>query len=176
MKALIVYESMFGNTESIAQAVAEGLTPTMQVELRTVNEAPLEVPGDVDLLVLGAPTHAFSLSRPNTRMEARRQGATKGDAVLAMREWLAAVQPRGSVTAATFDTRVAKVRHLPGSAARKVVQILARRGFGHIMARESFYVADVGGPLLDGEEDRACRWAASLAGRMPADANRPAAG
>lgn len=176
MKALIVYESMFGNTETIARAVAEGLTPTVQVELRAVSDAPLEVPGDVDLLVLGAPTHAFSLSRPNTRMEARRQGATKGDAVLGMREWLAAAHPRGSVAAAAFDTRVAKVRHLPGSAARKVAQILMRRGFGQIVARESFYVADVGGPLLGGEEDRARRWATSLAGRMPADAGRPAAG
>jgi hypothetical protein len=176
MKALVVYESMFGNTETIARAVADGLAPTMQVELRAVSHAAPGVPHDVDLIVLGAPTHAFTLSRPSTRMEALRQGATEGEEAVGMREWLAAAKPHGSIVAATFDTRAAKVRHLPGSAARKVARILGQRGFGRIVARESFYVTDVSGPLLSGETARARLWAASLPGRMPIDASRPAVG
>ena len=75
MKALMVYESMFGNTAEIARAVSEGMAPEMDVDLREVNDAPAAVTDSVDLMVVGGPTHAFSLSRASTRADAVRQGA-----------------------------------------------------------------------------------------------------
>ena len=67
MRALVVYESMFGNTEAVARAVADGLAEMHDVDLREVSQAPIAVIARVDLIVVGGPTHAFSLSRPATR-------------------------------------------------------------------------------------------------------------
>lgn len=69
-RALIVYESMFGNTATVAAAIADGLRELRYaVAICDVAWAPCS-PLDADLLVIGAPTHAFSLSRPSTRSDA----------------------------------------------------------------------------------------------------------
>src|SRR5262245_29362950 len=92
MRALLVYESMFGCTREVAGAVAQGLADAgFDVDLREVGEAPTDVVGEVDLLVVGAPTHAFSLSRPSTRRDAVRQGAPAAAAETGLREWLGAL-------------------------------------------------------------------------------------
>ena len=71
MRALLVYESMFGSTSEVARAVREGLTAEgVDVALHEVRSAPAAADADFDLLVVGAPTHAFSLSRPTTRRDA----------------------------------------------------------------------------------------------------------
>ncbi len=170
MRALVVYESMFGNTERVAQAVADELARSMEVDLREVSQAPAaihDLADMVDLIVVGGPTHAFSLSRPSTREGAIGRGATQGSAEVGVREWLEAL-PCGphSESLATFDTRVSKVRHLPGSAARKAERITRSHGYPRALSRESFYVEDVSGPLLPGELDRAREWAADLALRV----------
>ena len=67
MKALIVYESMFGNTAKVAHAVADGLGVHMAVELVQAGKAPAPLTDPVDLVVVGGPTHAFSMSRASTR-------------------------------------------------------------------------------------------------------------
>jgi hypothetical protein len=64
---------------------------------------------------------------------------------------------------ATFDTRVGKVRHLPGSAAKSAAKALRKIGYTAVVPPESFWVADVAGPLLDGELDRARAWGEELA-------------
>jgi hypothetical protein len=163
MKALLVYESMFGNTAQVARAVAAGLGETMEVEVRDVSTLPPGTGDPVELIVVGAPTHAFSLSRPSTRGDAIRQGATDGNPGVGLREWLAGL-PGGShrELVAAFDTRVDKVRRLPGSAARKAARIARGRGFPAVGV-ESFYVADTAGPLLPGERDRATAWGRQLA-------------
>lgn len=136
----------------------------MTVEVHEVADAPAAIHGLVDLIVVGAPTHAFSLSRPNTRADAVRQGAPAASAGRGVREWLEAL-PTGphSETVATFDTRVDKVRHLPGSAAKKADKLAREHGYHKAMARESFYVEDVAGPLLAGELERAGDWGRTLA-------------
>ena len=73
MRARVVYESMFGNTQVIAQAVAEGLAMNMTVDLEEVGSAATEMSGDVGLLVVGGPTHAFGMSRERTRESAAEQ-------------------------------------------------------------------------------------------------------
>src|SRR5690606_22642564 len=66
MRALVVYESMFGNTQAVARAVAEGMSPRLATEVVEVGTAPATVDQDVSVLVVGAPTHGMTLSRPDT--------------------------------------------------------------------------------------------------------------
>lgn len=162
MKALVVYESMFGNTEQVARAVARGLSEQMDVEIMDVSEAPTPITQFVDLIVVGGPTHAFSLSKPATRAEAIKQGGSHGHRELGLREWLSALS-RGphSELVASFDTRVQQVRHLPGSAAKRAERMAGRLGYERI-GRESFYVVDSAGPLEPGEADRAEAWGRQL--------------
>ena len=166
MKALLVYESMFGNTEEVARAVARGLSDRMEVELRDVSEAPSPITEFLDLIVVGGPTHAFSMSKPGTRAEAIRQGAEHGHEEVGLREWLSGL-PRGphSEMVATFDTRAEQVRHLPGSAARKASRQFDRLGY-ELIGRESFFVTASSGPLEAGELGRAEAWGRHLAMEM----------
>ena len=90
MKALVVYESMFGNTEQIARAVAAGLAESIEVQLAEVADAPMEADPDVALIVAGGPTHACSMSRTSTRADAVSKGAHIDEAEFGLREWLAA--------------------------------------------------------------------------------------
>lgn len=164
MVALVVYESVFGNTRTVAEAVAQGLGS--QVELVEVDLAPARLGADVDLLVVGGPTHAFGMTRTSTRQDAAKQS---GRLLVAdrtgIREWLdllpAVDRP---VDAATFDTRVKRPR-VPGSAARAAQRRLRRLGFRIIRPATSFWVHGKEGPLHDGERDRALAWGADLAER-----------
>lgn len=161
-KALVVYESMFGNTHAVAEAVTEGLRTAVDTSLVDVGDAPLAIPDDIDLVVVGGPTHAFGMSRPSTRESAVDQGAGREAAEHGgIREWIAAVvAPEGLPTAA-FDTKVAKP-HLPGSAAKAAERKLRRRGFRQLADPVTFYVAGTTGDLLDGELDRARAWGVTL--------------
>ena len=164
MKALVVYESLWGNTEKVARAVAAGLAETAEVTVADVGALP-ELSADLDLLVAGGPTHAFSMTRASTREDAVRQGATHDPGPVGLREWLAQLPEDGPhPVVATFDTRVDKVRHLPGSAAHSAARVARRHGYSAAGVK-SFYVDDVDGPLLPGEEDRAATWGRELAGR-----------
>lgn len=165
MKAAVVFESMWGNTEAVARAVAEGLGD--RAVLVEVSAAGHDLADDVDLLVIGGPTHAFSMSRQTTRQDAARQGAPAPDVAVGIREWLADLPPSDRRAVATFDTRVTKVRRLPGSAAKKAAGEVRRRRLGRLLGTESFYVADVAGPLLDGELERARQWGADLVSHSP---------
>ncbi|RZT16765.1 hypothetical protein EV649_4298 [Kribbella sp. VKM Ac-2569] len=168
--ALIVYESMFGNTERIARAVRDGLRAYLPAETVPVNQAPDVVPADVRLLVVGGPTHAFSMSRLSTRQDAWKQGGLVTPVEVGIREWLAAMkQPAGDqvkrLQVTTFDTRIARVRRLPGSAARSAAKLLRRRGYQMLTTSESFFVNETTGPIRDVEIERAERWGAEL-GRL----------
>lgn len=173
MKALVVYESLFGNTEQVARAIADGLGEHVQVDLTPVGVSSAALTDPVDLVVLGGPTHAFSMTRDRTREDAVRQGADPSHAGTGIRDWIEALQPgpHGELLA-TFDTRVTKVRKLPGSAAKAAARALHKRGFVEAAPPESFYVADVGGPLEEGEVERARAWGerlgATVAHRSPA--------
>lgn len=161
MSTLVVYESRWGNTETVARAVAEGIGhDTVVVH---VSDAPVPVPGDVDLLVVGGPTHAFSLSRATTRRDAIAKGAPDAPSDRGVREWLAQLTASADLDVATFGTRVGSVRHLPGSAARAAGREVRRRHLGRLVATMSFYVDDMAGPLLEGELDRARVWGQQLA-------------
>jgi flavodoxin len=163
----VVYESLFGNTARIAEAIAEGMKEHLEVELHNVVEG--TQPDRWDLIVVGGPTHAFSMSRPSTREDAVTQGAT-ADPSMGLREWLDQLPDGNGTPFAVFDTRVDIVRRLPGSAAKAAAKVIRRRGYQPLTRPESFYVQDTPGPLLDGETQRAEVWgrqlSESLAGSM----------
>lgn len=164
MKALIIYESMFGNTLALAEQIAKGMTEVVETELTEVGDAPA-VPGeDIGLLVIGGPTHAFSMSRATTRESAREETdkplVSKG---IGIREWLEALpRSKKKIPAAAFDSRVDKPR-LPGSAAAAAEKRLKRAGYRLPDGIESFYVEGMTGPLVDGELERARAWGKTIA-------------
>lgn len=163
MRALVVYESMFGNTRAIAETIADGVAVHMPAEAVEVGSAPAAIGGDVRLLVVGGPTHAFGLSRPSTREDAAKQSS--GPLVsggIGIREWIAALSgAREGMAVAVFDTRIDTPR-LPGSAARAAAKRLRKRGFDLLAPPETFYVGGSSGPLIAGETDRARDWGATL--------------
>jgi hypothetical protein len=171
-RALVVFESLFGDARAIAHAIADGLSPTIPTDVVAAADAPAEVPGDVRLLVVGGPNHALSMPRPSTREGAMKQyGAEVADPSRGLHEWLDAVRVVGQDTrAAAFDTRsdhpklLVKMDH----ASRTEEKLLRRHGLRIVAPAEHFYVADAKGPLLDGEQDRARQWGASLAERLAA--------
>lgn len=169
MQALIVYESAWGNTQEIAEAISQGLSEEdIDCQLSDIQEAPALNQVDVDLLVVGAPTHAFGLSREATREEAHHRGGAL--IVSGIREWFDSAPV--SLTVATFDTHV---RHpnLPGHASRKAAKKLRKLGCTLLTDPESFNVEDYDGPLSPGEHDRARAWGHELGrrlmGRYPAE-------
>lgn len=171
-RVLVVYESMFGNTEQVARGIASGLSAHCAVEMVDVDTAPSAAEPAVALLVVGGPTHAFSMSRVATREDAHRQGARQGSSARGIREWLQAARLAPGQPIALFDTRVAKVRRLPGSAARAALRVARRRGLEPLDGPRSFYVDDVKGPLSDGELAAATSWGDALGTLL--DQERPA--
>ncbi len=169
MTALVVYESLFGNTKGVAEAVAAGLGEHGEVRCLEVSEHLVLAP-DVDLLVVGGPTHAFGLSRPTTRADAQQQAGPgmPMQVQTGLREWLEQLpRPGRAVSFAAFDTRVDRPR-LPGSAARKATRMLRDKGLRQCADPQSFWVHGVPGPLLAGEADRAVAWGRSLGARARA--------
>jgi hypothetical protein len=170
MKVVLVCESLYGNTEVLAAAVSAGLKAAgASTTFIEVGEAYTRHPqlAECDLLVVAAPTHALSLSRPESRADAVTRGADPRRQEIGVREWLATLDvelpasgPRPVV--AVFDTRVGKAKHWPGSAAAKATRELRKAGF-EVLERTSFYVDGVTGPVALGEIERALAWGTSLA-------------
>jgi hypothetical protein len=173
MDALVVVESVFGNTRSIAEAVAEGLGPRSHARVVDVARFDSAAPGaldGIDLLVVGGPTHAFGMTRAATRRSAAEQaGEGAVPAERGLREWLAALPraERGRL-AATFDTRMDRPR-MPGSAAAGAARRLRGLGYRMVTGPASFRVTGTPGPLVPGELERARLWAAGLVTRIVAD-------
>lgn len=161
MRALVVYESMFGNTGKIASAVADGMADGADVSVVNVVDAPAVLPGDVDLLVVGGPTHVFSMSRVSTRRSAARRGAAYTDLPEGIREWLQALPAAPSAcTFAAFDTRV-DMPLLPGAASHAATRQAKKLGFT-VLEPASFLVEGYEGPIVAGQLERARDWGHGL--------------
>lgn len=171
MHALVVYESMFGNTLEVARAVADGIREEQDdslIDVAEVGSTPAVGP-DIDLLVVGGPTHAFGMTRPSTRESARgqvdsslapKEQLSQG---IGVREWLDDLPISHShLLCATFDTRVHAPR-VPGSAARGMVKRLRSKGYAEADEPHTFWVTGTEGPVLDGELSRAREWGRTLA-------------
>ena len=155
MSALVMYDSVFGNTEKIARAIADALGPHGSVEMLRAGEiTPARLTG-LDLLVVGSPTRGF---RPTEAVAITLKGL-RGRSLQGMR-------------VAAFDTRFkadeldsAGMRFLVktgGYAAKRIAAQLKKAGGNLVLPPEGFYVEDTEGPLKDGELERAAGWAKSL--------------
>lgn len=166
MKAIVVYESHWGNTASVAKAIAGGLGP----DAKAVNtdEASAEVLADVDLLVVGAPVMGFRLPTDQMRDEIAAdpgKGPTPPDVSHpSMRDWLDAL-PDGHACAAVFETRI---WWSPGGATGAIGKGLQHHGYYEVAPAERFVVKGTYGPLRDGEIERARSWGERLATTMAA--------
>jgi len=164
MKAIVVYESLWGNTAAVARAVAEGLGP--EAKALSTAEATGEATAGVDLIVAGAPVFAFHLSSEKSR-ESIRQNPGKGApppdlSHPSMRSWLDAL-PAASGRSAAFDTQV---RGPFGKGAPTIAEALEGKGYTRLAEPTGFVVRGKQGPLKDGELERARAWGAELARLM----------
>ena len=165
MKALLVYESMFGNTEQIARSVAEGLARRLPVETVRVGDAPLTLGSRHQPRRRGWPDPRV---RPQPGRHPRGTGPERANGSVVthgrgLRDWLEALHVGASgVAAAAFDTRVNRPR-LPGSAARAADRQMRRQGMHPIVVPHSFHVRGTTGPVVDGESDQARRWGEQVA-------------
>lgn len=169
MRALVVYESMYGNTHVVASNIADGLRGTYEVTLVPVAAATADLIAEANLLVVGAPTHMHGLSTASSRQLARKATAKPESGLTldpdaggpALRDWLSGLAG-GHVLAAAFDTRLAGVPALTGRASRGISRLLRRHGYRLAAPPESFVVTKLN-TLLGGESSRARRWGEALA-------------
>ena len=170
MNAHVVYESMYGNTHRIAEAIASGLENLGEVSVGPITQATPDTIAPVDLLVVGGPTHMHGMSNPASR-RAAMETAEKSEAVEAdpdagldgLRAWFKALPKSSGGFGAAFDTRIDGPSIVTGSAARGIHKLLRRHRFEPLGEPASFLVEDSEGPLKEGELERARRWGADLA-------------
>ena len=161
-RALIIVESCFGNTRAIADSVAAGLIDGgVDAQVVDVDEAPSCLPADLDLLILGAPTHNRGLPTAATRAKACAQ-AGSGKASHGIGGWLETTVIPASTTAAAFDTVISK-GWLSGSAAKAIAKALQRQQGRRTVSTRSFVVTASKGPLATGQESDARSWGRELA-------------
>lgn len=155
MKAIVIYDSQFGNTEKIAQAIRDALSDTAETRLmRASSVAPRDLMA-ADLLVVGSPTQRFHATEPVDRF-------LKGASL-------------HGIHAAAFDTRfdmndvdsrtlrlAVKVAGDSAYAAPRIAAVLEKAGATMVATPEGFIVTDTEGPLRDGELERAAEWARRL--------------
>lgn len=165
MTTVVVYETMYGCTRDVARSIAAGCEtgdPVRAVEVsELVGLADPALPGDVTLLVVGGPTHAFGMSRPGTRQDAARYGTVISRT--GVREWLALLTLPAGLPVAAFCTKLDSP--LSGSAARAIAQRLRRLGGRLVVPPKDFHVHGTRPVLQDGEVDAARAWGAALVAR-----------
>jgi flavodoxin len=154
MKAIVVYDSRFGHTQKIAEAIGEGLEKVYESEVFSVRDAgDMDVTEDADLLVVGSPT----------------QGGTYTESIKAFLAGFSEDSLEG-MCAVSFDTStladnhgfvVSALTRLLGNAAPKISAELKKKG-ARCIDSEIFYVVGKKGPLIRGETERARHWAEKL--------------
>lgn len=169
MRVLVVYESMYGNTRVVAEAVARGLGPQNQVTVVPVARARADLLDSADLVVVGGPTHVHGMSRANTRHAAAEQAGKPGSRVTletvpdgpGVRDWIGSLGPLTGRGAA-FDTRLDSPALISGRASKGIARALERHGLTLVSTAKSFRVTTQN-RLCPGEEDRAYEWGRDLA-------------
>ena len=148
MKALVVYDSVYGNTEKVATAIGEAIAPSGEVEVLRVDAANPSELASTDLLIVGSPVHG---GRPTPPIQ---------DFLSKM-----AQQSLKGIKVAVFDTRAtSKFAKIFGNAAGRIVGQLTKNGAVVIVPPEGFFVTGTKGPLKEGELQRAANWAREILG------------
>ena len=146
MKALVVYDSVYGNTEKIARAIAGALTPSAEVKVLRAGEASPTDLKSLDLLIVGSPT----------------QGGRPTKAIQDFLNKLPEPAVKG-INVAAFDTRLStRWVGIFGYAVGKIADNLKGKGGILVASPEGFFVKGTKGPLKEGELERAAGWAKGL--------------
>jgi len=178
MHIVIVYESSYGNTHVIAEAIGEGLGTAGEVQVVPVAKAGHELVAGADLVVVGGPTHVHGMSRQQTR-QAAVEAAHKPGSPLALdpdaegpglRDWFDTLAP-ATKNAAAFDTRVDAPALITGRASKGISRQLRRHGFHEIAEPVSFLVTKEN-DLVSGQQAAARQWGEMLAGTLAGTAAR----
>ncbi len=151
MKALVLYDTVFGNTAKVAQAINDQLKSIGESELRDADTFSVSDLNRIDYLIVGSPTRAFTMTPKLKRvLKNLPEGKLKG------------------VNCLSFDTRYAvedvnnKVFTLMagtfGYAVKKITRALKKKGCLEVIRSEVFYVKESGGQLMDGELEKAKKW------------------
>jgi hypothetical protein len=164
MRALIVVESMYGNTERIAHSIAEGLAPFATATVIAPSDLTDDRLRDTDLLVLGGPTHAWGMSKEGTRRTALQDAGRLPEQATApgLRDVIVSLHEHHGMLAAAFCTRLRPPRIFTGSAARAIGRKIKQKGFELVAPPEDFLVTGQRGPLVDGELERAVSFGAAI--------------
>lgn len=139
MKSLVLYETKYGNTQKVAETVAE----TLGGQAYNVQDFDLALLGSVDLLVMGSPIHGWQPSAETAQFLTHLDGD----------------ELKGKYIAA-FDTGFKSF--MSGNAASKIVRKLERAGAKQLIPPRKFVVEQAEGPLATGELDKARAWANEL--------------
>jgi hypothetical protein len=166
MGALIAYESMYGNTRAIAEAIAEGWGDDARA--CPLHEAGVPETG-LDMLVVGGPTQIHGMTTSFSRRLAINAGLKEGHVAVepgavgapGLRRWLRGLPDGAAGRAAAFDTRLGGSVEKTGSAAHGIARRLDKAGY-RVEWTESFIVSGGDGPLAPGELDRARSWGAKM--------------
>ena len=162
MKAVVVYESLWGNTATVARAIAEGLGSDTQVF--STAQASAAVVAGADLIVAGAPVLGFRV--PSAQMlhmiDQSREKVAPDLSQPAMGAWLDALSP-GHGRFAAFETRIC---WSPGGSTGGIERGLESKGYGKLAKAQRFIVSGKYGPLREGELEKARAWGAELAQAM----------
>jgi len=155
MKALVIYDSFFGNTEKVAQAIGAALGAPDDVTVVKVADANLQQLQGVQLLIVGSPTRAFRPSPDTMR-------------------FLASIPANGlqGIKVAAFDTRMIVDDKTPGFlrlmakwfgyADKTIAKKLLQKGGQPTLPSAGFFVLNSEGPLKEGELERAAEWAKKI--------------
>ena len=174
MRVVIAYESMYGNTHRVADAIASGFGDDHDVTVEPINSVDA-TDSTIDVLIIGAPTHAHGLPRTGSRRAAVDGAHTKYEehqvdasaTEPGVREWLQRLPERISVCTGAFDTRFRPPGWLVGHPAAKINRTMHRRGATVLAPPASFFV-DKHEQLVAGELDRARVWGEQLRRRAEA--------
>ena len=143
MKALVIYDSMYGNTEKIAGAIGGAIAG--EVKVLRVAEVTLPELEAIDLLIIGSPTQGGRPTKPIQEFINKLPETIKG------------------IKVAAFDTRLStRLVGIFGYAAGKIAGILKGKGGTLIAPPEAFYVKGNPPSLKDGELERAANWAKGI--------------
>lgn len=168
MRAVVVYESMFGNTRRVAEAIACGVGERFDALVVPVAQARPEVIAGAGLLVVGGPTHMRSMSRQSSRrMAVQTAGKPAATVTLepgaegaGLREWFAGL---GELEAgcAAFDTRLAGAPLFTGRASSRIHRLLRQHGARAVQPPRSFIVGK-DSTIAPAELNRARQWGVEL--------------
>jgi flavodoxin len=155
MKALVIYDSAFGNTAQIAQVIGDTLSSHGEAAVRRVDAVQPGQLAAFDLVVVGSPTQGF---RPTAAMNQFLEGV----ATQALRGKLVAAFDTRLSTSETKSPFLRLLMNMGGYAASRIAKQLKRCGGKLIVAAEGFFVEGKEGPLMAGERDRAADWAKQI--------------